>query len=126
MRLLNGRHFLTYIDWLIITIILTIVNKLQINHDSETSSKNIIWNTEDEVITWKIVISNIKVEYKLETISGPDFDTNSQNIKKFRFFSILVPDAKEKQRVFFGINQYFLSRVLISNQNPIFFLSIWY
>ena len=31
--------------------------------------------------------------------SGPDFGTNSQNIKKCRFFSILVPDAKEEYRV---------------------------
>ena len=39
---------------------------MQINHDSETLSKNVIWNTEVEVITWKIVASNIKVEYILE------------------------------------------------------------
>ena len=39
---------------------------MQINHDSETSSKNIICNIEVEVITWKIAVSNIKVENKLE------------------------------------------------------------
>ena len=39
---------------------------MQINYDSETSSKNIICNTEVEVITLKIVVSNIKVENKLE------------------------------------------------------------
>ena len=40
---------------------------MHINHDSETSIKNINCNTEVEVITWKIVASNIKVEYLLET-----------------------------------------------------------
>ena len=39
---------------------------MQINHDSETSRKKIICYTEVEVITWKIVVSNIEVEYKLE------------------------------------------------------------
>jgi len=34
--------------------------------------------------------------------SGPDFGTNSQNIKKRLFFSILEPDAKEKYRVLLG------------------------
>ena len=39
---------------------------MQINHDLETSSKNIIFNIEVEVITWIITVSNIKVENKLE------------------------------------------------------------
>ena len=39
---------------------------MQINHDSETSRKKIICYTEVEVITWKIVVSNVKVKYKLE------------------------------------------------------------
>ncbi len=53
---------------------------MQINHDSITSSKNIIWNTEVEVITWKIVISNIKVEYKLEISKLKDLSWND-NLK---------------------------------------------
>ena len=52
------------------------------NHDSETSSKNFI-----EVITWKLVVSNIKVEYKLEINKLKDLNwkdnlkTVSSNIK---------------------------------------------
>ncbi len=60
---------------------------MQINHDSETSSKNIICNTEVEVMTWKIVVSHIKVENKLETSKLKDFSwkdnlkIKSSNIK---------------------------------------------
>ena len=48
---------------------------MQINHDSETLSKNIICNTEVEVITWKIVVSNVKVKYKLEINKLKDCDS---------------------------------------------------
>ncbi len=60
---------------------------MQINHDSETSSKNIICNTVVEVITWKRVVLNIKVEYtleinKLKDLSWKDYlEIVSSNIK---------------------------------------------
>ena len=60
---------------------------MQINHDSETSGKNINWNTKVEVITWKTVVSNIEVEYKLEIYKLKDLSWNdylkivSSNIK---------------------------------------------
>ncbi len=60
---------------------------MQINHDSETSGKNINWKTKVEVITWKTVVSNIEVEYKLEIYKLKDLSWNdylkivSSNIK---------------------------------------------